>query len=224
MKKSVSAVSFAVQISALCGDKSAVVTVRRDIIRTAIRVAVGGNSTQWMQGAATAATAKGKVAKALTAGFQAIGHIPALFKPQDVVTVSEKATAIDARTDALTEDFFAAFDATMPAEKTEAEKDAAKAEREAAKATAQQEAIEQAIKERGLVPADSLASDGDVFTAALAMVKAGKFGAALLEELQFAVTAQLKLCDASATAAAEKADEAVAKAKRTRKAKESVAA
>lgn len=214
MKKTTlsAAVTFAVQVRAMCGNKEAQAAVRVDMIRAAILVAVKGNSTDWKAGAAEAAQGKGAVAKALAAGFDAVGVISVAFKPQDAkaMTAPQKQEAIDAAVSAHLEAFMAAFDAEMPKEPTEAEKQAKKEEREAAAAAKLSEAVEAAIAERGLVSADSIATDGEIFNAALALFKAGKFGPALVEEMRAALNVPAMLAqafnDGKAAALAEAVD------------------
>jgi hypothetical protein len=185
MKKT--AVTFALQISAMLGNKEAQSAVRMDIINAAILTAVKGNSTPWIDGMAVAAKGKGKIADALMAGFHAVGMIPVFIKPQDPMGKDDRAEKNAEEADRLTAVFFGAFDASMPKEKTKEEKEADKAEREAAKATALAEAVEKEISARGLVSADKLASDGDIINAALALLIAGKVGDALAEEFRAAL-------------------------------------
>lgn len=235
MKKT--AVTFALQISAMLGNKEAQAVVRADVINAAILTAVKGNSTPWIDGMAVAAKGKGKIADALMAGFHAVGMISVLIKPQDPMGKDERAEKNSAEADRLTDIFFDAFDASMPAELTKEEKEAKKAERDAKKATEVTEAAEKLIAERGLVPADKILSESDILREALALIKAGAAGNALMDDFMDALgvpaaletarmegrtkllaeqaeAAMLKsIADAQATPAAPKATKRTSKAK-----------
>ena len=188
-KASTQAVTFKQQVRAMCGDRAALDALRLDIIAAAIRIAVKGNASHWMDGASEAATMKGTVAKAMQAGFIAVGPVAVLIKPQDAkqYTPEQRAEMIENRVSELVAVFDGAFKGAMPAPLTDAEKEAKKAEREAAKATAVAAAAEEAIKARNLVPADHIATDGELFNAFMDRVKAGKYGDALMGELRAAL-------------------------------------
>lgn len=209
------AATFAVQIAALCGDRASAALVRQDTVRTAIVVALKGNASQWLEGAAVASKAKGSMGKALSAGFQAVGAIAVLIKPQEAVTAAERAERIAARADELAASFEAAVIAALPAEKTAAEKDAAKSVKAAAHDKEVDDKVTAAIKELGLVPADTLATDSQVLARALSLIIAGKCGTTLADELRAALGVseyeQAAYSKGKAAALAELSDKATGK-------------
>jgi len=188
MSKVTTAATFAVQIRALMGDKIAAVIVRNEFVRAAILTAVKGNATPWLDGMAEAAKGKGAVAGALMAGFHAVGMIAVFIKPQEAVSAEDRAERNSAEADRLAAIFADAYSAAMPAEPTEAEKQAKKAEKEVAQAVALQKAVDEEVKKLGLIdPVTHVATTGDVIRAMLAIVKDGKVGDTELDDLRAAL-------------------------------------
>jgi hypothetical protein len=179
--------SFATWILSQCGDKQAQATIRIETVRAALIVALKGNKTQWMDAFKAVADKKTGTAKAFKSAFMALGEVSALFKPQDSISAKDKADAISAKADELVLVFDAAYQAEIPAEKTDAQKAAAKAEKEATKAKEIADAVSATIKEKGLVPADALASDAQVLALALTLIQSGKIGTTFADEFRHAL-------------------------------------
>lgn len=222
--------TFATFILAQCGDKSAAAVVRMETVRAAIVVALKGNKTQWMDAVAAVAKLKTTQAKAFRAAFMATGDIGALFKPQESIPAAEKAAAIEAKADEMVLTFETAYLAELPPEKTADERAAAKAAKVAKKEKEVADGIEAAIKERGLVPADTIATDGQVIAAALQLLLSGKVGETLKDEMRaalgFAEATAAAFADGKAAALAELADKATgtAASRKTAKAADKTAA
>lgn len=213
MSKTINAaVAFALFIRAAAGNKQAAADIRRAHVEAALATVLRhGNLTPWMDGAKEAAAAKGAAAKGLLAGFQAVGHVSALFTPPEAKKMNPEALA-RAVAEAVAEKvaiFEAAYTEAMPAEKTAAEKEAAKAEKEAAAAVKQAEAVANGIKAEidagNLIPADKVLTSADLFRAVLASVAAGQMSDEMADELRAAlgVPAMLKQAYNEGKAAAE---------------------
>ncbi len=179
--------TFANFIASLCGDKQAVAAVRQEAVRSAIVVALKGTKEHWLDAAAVAGKGKGAAAKALLSGFMAVGMIAVLIKPQEAVTAEERADRIAVQADILLEQFEAAYNEAMPKDKTAAEKETAKAEKDAKKAKEVSDGVEAAIKARGLVAPETLATDAQVLALALTLITGGKLGDALAGEFRAAL-------------------------------------
>lgn len=205
MSHAITLVSF---VSAeLSKDRGQMHAIRLTVVRAAIDAALRGNKTQCLQAAAMVATAKGQLAKAYRAGFDAV-PAPEKFPYAGKLSAAD-AAAIAAKAEELTEKFSAAFVEVFPltsAELTEEEK----AKKEAAKKEKADKAAIARAQELGYVPAPKELGVSELTDKVCELIASGQLSGENLELISKAIQAAKEAAKVTARASKAKKETAAA--------------